>query len=162
METNTGNEKSNNVLIPCSSWLLQCPNGHTICSSCKHRVDNHCPTCRQELGNIRCLALEKVAEQLQLPCKYQSVGCTEIHPYKNKVKHEELCRFRPYNCPYAGSECPITGDVPFLVSHLINDHKVDLHEGCTFNHRYVKPNPYEVENATWMLTVSNNQHLCAF
>jgi hypothetical protein len=40
------------------------------------------------------------------------------------------------------------------VSHLINDHKVDLHEGCTFNHRYVKPNPYEVENATWMLTVS--------
>lgn len=43
-----------------------------------------------------------------------------------------------------------------LVSHLINDHKVDLHEGCTFNHRYVKSNPYEVENATWMLTVSNN------
>jgi hypothetical protein len=41
-----------------------------------------------------------------------------------------------------------------LVSHLINDHKVDLHEGCTFNHRYVKSNPYEVENATWMLTVS--------
>jgi E3 ubiquitin-protein ligase SIAH1 len=89
------------------------------------------------------------------------MGCTEIHPYKNKLKHEELCRFRPYNCPYAGSECLITGDVPFLVSHLINDHKVDLHEGCTFNHRYVKPNPYEVENATWMLTVSNNQHLCA-
>jgi len=108
------------------------------------------------------LALEKVAEQLQLPCKYQTVGCTEIHPYKNKLKHEELCRFRPYNCPYAGSECPITGDVPFLVSHLINDHKVDLHEGCTFNHRYVKPNPYEVENATWMLTVFKcfGQHFC--
>ncbi|AQK68123.1 SINA2 [Zea mays] len=134
--------------------ILQCPNGHTICSSCKHRVENHCPTCRQELGNIRCLALEKVAEQLQLPCKYQSTGCTEIHPYKSKLKHEELCRFRPYSCPYAGSECLIAGDVPFLVSHLINDHKVDLHEGCTFNHRYVKPNPYEVENATWMLTVS--------
>lgn len=142
--------------------ILQCPNGHTICSSCKHRVENHCPTCRQELGNIRCLALEKVAEQLQLPCKYQSTGCTEIHPYKSKLKHEELCRFRPYSCPYAGSECLIAGDVPFLVSHLINDHKVDLHEGCTFNHRYVKPNPYEVENATWMLTVFKcfGQHFC--
>lgn len=49
-----------------------------------------------------------------------------------------------------------------LVSHLINDHKVDLHEGCTFNHRYVKSNPYEVENATWMLTVFKcfGQHFC--
>jgi E3 ubiquitin-protein ligase SIAH1 len=41
-----------------------------------------------------------------------------------------------------------------LVSHLINDHKVDLHEGCTFNHRYVKSNPHQMESATWMLTVS--------
>ena len=133
---------------------LQCPNGHTLCSSCKLRVHNHCPTCRQELGNIRCLALEKVAESLELPCRYQNLGCLEIHPYYSKLKHEQLCRFRPYNCPYAGSECLVTGDVPMLVAHLKTDHKVDMHDGCTFNHRYVKPNPNEVENATWMLTVS--------
>ncbi|URD83727.1 hypothetical protein MUK42_02171 [Musa troglodytarum] len=133
--------------------IHQCPNGHTLCSSCKQRVHNHCPTCRQELGNIRCLALEKVAESLELPCKYQHLGCSEIHPYYSKLKHEQLCRFRPYNCPYAGSECPVTGDIPMLVAHLKNDHKVDMHDGCTFNHRYVKPNPHEVENATWMLTV---------
>lgn len=30
-----------------------------------------------------------------------------------------------------------------------------MHDGCTFNHRYVKPNPQEIENATWMLTVSS-------
>jgi hypothetical protein len=29
-----------------------------------------------------------------------------------------------------------------------------MHSGCTFNHRYVKSNPTEVENATWMLTVT--------
>lgn len=46
------------------------------------------------------------------------------------------------------------GDIPFLVAHLRDDHKVDMHSGCTFNHRYVKSNPREVENATWMLTVS--------
>ena len=45
------------------------------------------------------------------------------------------------------------GDIPFLVAHLRDDHKVDMHSGCTFNHRYVKSNPREVENATWMLTV---------
>jgi len=138
------------------TWLLQCPNGHTLCSNCKLRVHNCCPTCRYDLGNIRCLALEKVAESLELPCKFQSLGCLDIFPYYSKLKHEQHCRFRPYSCPYAGSECSVTGDIPALVSHLKDDHKVDMHDGCTFNHRYVKSNPHEVENATWMLTVSSS------
>jgi E3 ubiquitin-protein ligase SIAH1 len=134
--------------------IHQCHNGHTLCSTCKARVHNRCPTCRQELGDIRCLALEKVAESLELPCKHMSLGCPEIFPYYSKLKHETVCNFRPYSCPYAGSECSVTGDIPFLVAHLRDDHKVDMHSGCTFNHRYVKSNPREVENATWMLTVS--------
>ena len=133
---------------------MQCHNGHTLCSTCKSRVHNRCPTCRQELGDIRCLALEKVAESLELPCRYLSLGCPEIFPYYSKLKHEAQCNFRPYNCPYAGSECSVVGDIPFLVAHLRDDHKVDMHIGSTFNHRYVKSNPREVENATWMLTVS--------
>lgn len=48
----------------------------------------------------------------------------------------------------------MTGDIAGLVAHLRDEHKVDMHNGCTFNHRYVKSNPQEVENATWMLTVS--------
>ncbi|MBA0685973.1 hypothetical protein Golax_013943, partial [Gossypium laxum] len=139
-----------------------CHNGHTLCSTCKTRVHNRCPTCRQELGDIRCLALEKVAESLELPCKYTSLGCPEIFPYYSKLKHEALCNFRPYNCPYAGSECTVVGGIPFLVAHLRDDHKVDMHSGCTFNHRYVKSNPREVENATWMLTVFHcyGQYFC--
>ncbi|KAK4397254.1 E3 ubiquitin-protein ligase SINAT3 [Sesamum angolense] len=117
---------------------------------------------RQELGDIRCLALEKVAESLELPCKYCSLGCPEIFPYYSKLKHEALCNFRPYNCPYAGSECPVVGDILYLVAHLRDDHKVDMHSGCTFNHRYVKSNPRDVENATWMLTVFHcfGQYFC--
>nr|GEZ19259.1 E3 ubiquitin-protein ligase SINAT3-like [Tanacetum cinerariifolium]GEZ28626.1 E3 ubiquitin-protein ligase SINAT3-like [Tanacetum cinerariifolium] len=112
--------------------IHQCHNGHTLCSTCKTRVHNRCPTCRQELGDI------------------------------SKLKHEALCNFRPYSCPYAGSECSVTGDIPFLVTHLRDDHKVDMHTGCTFNHRYVKSNPREVENATWMLTVFHcfGQYFC--
>ncbi|KAH0662091.1 hypothetical protein AABB24_031037 [Solanum stoloniferum] len=142
--------------------IHQCHNGHTLCSTCKTRVHNRCPTCRQELGDIRCLALEKVAESLELPCKYFSLGCPEIFPYYSKLKHETLCNFRPYSCPYAGSECSVTGDIPYLVTHLRDDHKVDMHTGCTFNHRYVKSNPREVENATWMLTVFHcfGQYFC--
>ncbi|KAI0499403.1 hypothetical protein KFK09_020306 [Dendrobium nobile] len=142
--------------------IHQCPNGHTLCSKCKATVQNRCPICRQELGNIRCLALEKVAESLELPCRYLTVGCSEIFPYYSKLKHEQLCRYRPYNCPYAGSECLVSGDIPTLVAHLRDDHKVDMHDGCTFNHRYVKSNAHEVENATWMLTVFNcfGKHFC--
>ncbi|KAB2045272.1 hypothetical protein ES319_D01G149100v1 [Gossypium barbadense] len=133
--------------------IHQCPNGHTSCLNCKNRVHNCCPSCRYDLGNIRCLALERFAESLELPCKYHSLGCHEILPYCSKLKHEQHCQFRPYNCPYAGSDCSITGDIPTLIAHLKDDHKVDMHDGCTFNHRYVKLNPHEVENATWMLTV---------
>ncbi|XVF50975.1 hypothetical protein PTKIN_Ptkin04bG0146600 [Pterospermum kingtungense] len=142
--------------------IHQCHNGHTLCSTCKTRVHNRCPTCRQELGDIRCLALEKVAESLELPCKYYNLGCPEIFPYYSKLKHEGICNYRPYSCPYAGSECAVVGDIPFLVAHLRDDHKVDMHTGFTFNHRYVKSNPREVENATWMLTVSFTIFYVAF
>ncbi|CAK9146556.1 unnamed protein product [Ilex paraguariensis] len=154
--------KSNPREVENATWMLTCHNGHTLCSTCKTRVHNRCPTCRQELGDIRCLALEKVAESVQLPCKYYSSGCPEIFLYYCKLKHEALCNFRPYNCPYAGSECSATGDIPYLVGHLRDDHKVDMHSGCTFNHRYVKSNPREVENATWMLTVFHcfGQYFC--
>ncbi|KAK6925723.1 Seven-in-absentia protein, TRAF-like domain [Dillenia turbinata] len=135
--------------------IHQCPNGHTLCSSCKAKMHNSCPTCRNELGNIRCLALEKVAASLELPCQYQLLGCPDIFPYYGKLRHEQSCRFRPYNCPYAGAECSATGDIPSLVEHLKINHKVDMHDGCTFNHRYVKDNALEIENATWMLTVFN-------
>ncbi|KAL1828231.1 hypothetical protein DCAR_0207427 [Daucus carota subsp. sativus] len=142
--------------------IHQCSNGHTLCSGCKPRVHNRCPTCRHELGNIRCLALEKVAASLELPCQYQSFGCAGIFPYYNKLNHETGCAFRPYNCPYAGSECTVIGDISYLVDHLKDDHKVDMHNGNTFNHRYVKSNPHEVENATWMLTVFScfGQYFC--
>ncbi|KAL8159472.1 hypothetical protein V2J09_001009 [Rumex salicifolius] len=135
--------------------IHQCPNGHTLCFHCKARVGNSCPTCRNELGNIRCLALERVAESLELPCRYHNMGCHDISPYYGKPKHEFNCSFRPFNCPYAGSECSVNGEIPFLVAHLKEHHRVDMHDGSSFNHRYVKSNPQEVENATWMLTVFN-------
>ncbi|GAA0173051.1 ubiquitin-protein ligase [Lithospermum erythrorhizon] len=134
--------------------ILQCPNGHTVCSKCKSKV-RFCPICRHELGNIRCLALEKVAESLELPCVYQILGCQEIFPYHNRLRHEQNCKFHPFTCPYAGADCPVTGQIKYLVEHLKNDHNVDMQNGCTFNHRYVKSDPQEVENATWMLTVFN-------
>ncbi|KAL6350582.1 hypothetical protein AAG906_022292 [Vitis piasezkii] len=102
-----------------------CSNDHTWCSRCKSRVHNRCLTCMHELGNIRCLVLERIVTSLELPCKYQSFGCLGTYPNYNKLKHE-------------------SHNIPYLVTHLKDDRKIDTHNGSTFNHCYVKSNPHEV------------------
>ncbi|XXG42518.1 hypothetical protein AAC387_Pa01g2783 [Persea americana] len=135
--------------------IQQCPSGHTLCFECKSKVNNKCPICRKEIGDIRCLALEKLAVSLHLPCTYHHLGCEEIFPYYSKQKHEAQCIFRPYSCPHPGSDCSVTGDIPNLLAHLRENHKVDLQTGCTFNHRYVKQDPCSVDNVSWTLTLFN-------
>ncbi|KAH0898097.1 hypothetical protein HID58_047665 [Brassica napus] len=89
------------------------------------------PTCRYELGNIRCLALEKVAESFEVSCRYQSLGCHDIFPYYRKVKHEQHCS---------------------ISKTIIKSICIVVALSTTVN---VNSNPQEVENATWMLTVFN-------
>ncbi|KAG6471102.1 hypothetical protein ZIOFF_072199 [Zingiber officinale] len=101
-----------------------CPSGHTLCFSYKNKV-NKCPICRKEIGQIHCLALEKLAASLHLPCSYHHL------------------------------DCPFTGDIHELMSHLKQCHKLDLQAGSTFNHRYVKQDPHSVGNCSWTLTLFN-------
>merc|ERR1719334_422737 len=54
--------------------ILQCQSGHLVCANCRPKL-TCCPTCRGALGNIRNLAMEKVASTVQFPCKYASSGC---------------------------------------------------------------------------------------
>ena len=42
--------------------------------------------------NIRNLALEKVAEQIEFPCRF--TGCTVFVTAGDKAKHEKFCDFR--------------------------------------------------------------------
>ncbi|KAF8395495.1 hypothetical protein HHK36_019441 [Tetracentron sinense] len=135
--------------------IQQCPSGHTLCLDCKSKVNNKCPVCRKEIGNIRCLVLEKLAVSFPLTCRYHDLGCEKMLPYYSKVKHEAQCIFRPYSCPHPGSDCSIMGDVPTLLAHLRESHKVDLQTGSTFNHRYVKQDPCSVDSVSWTLTLFN-------
>ncbi|WZZ33967.1 hypothetical protein YC2023_017368 [Brassica napus] len=96
------------------------------------------PTCRYELGNIRCLALEKVAESFEVSCRYQSLGCHDIFPYYRKVKHEQHCSDRRHSNPLLSISKTIIKSICIVVAL-----------STTVN---VNSNPQEVENATWMLT----------
>ena len=66
---------------------------------------------RQLGGNIRNLAMEKVASTVMFPCKYSSGGCTVSLLHTEKVDHEETCEFRPYSCPCPGASCKWQGSL---------------------------------------------------
>ncbi len=91
--------------------ILQCQSGHIVCSQCRQKLSS-CPTCRGPLGkiykmklkkfkcnilpgNIRNLGMEKVADTILFPCKYQTNGCLLNLVHKHKLEHEDCCDFRP-------------------------------------------------------------------
>lgn len=57
--------------------IIQCQSGHLVCSNCRPKL-SCCSTCRGPLGNIRNLAMEKVAETVTFPCRYNMNGCTAM------------------------------------------------------------------------------------
>lgn len=70
-------------------------------------------------GNIRNLAMEKVASTVFFPCKYASNGCPALHLHPDKGEHEDkLCEFRPYVCPCPGAQCKWSGSLDGVVSIL--------------------------------------------
>ena len=78
--------------------ILQCHAGHLVCSNCRPKL-TCCPTCRGQLGgNIRNLAMEKVASTVMFPCKYSSGGCGAqlLHTDKVSVKTQDTCNNSPF------------------------------------------------------------------
>lgn len=75
------------------------------------------------LGNIRNLAMEKVATTVSFPCKYSTSGCTASLLHTEKADHEEACEFRPYTCPCPGASCKWQGSLEQVMPHLMISHK---------------------------------------
>ncbi|XP_063914913.1 E3 ubiquitin-protein ligase Siah1-like [Zophobas morio] len=102
--------------------IMQCQVGHLVCASCRPKL-SCCPTCRGTLGNIRNLAMEKVANNLMFPCKHKSTGCRMSLGLNEKAEHEEICEFRPYSCPCPGASCSWQGQLDKVMVHLQHSHK---------------------------------------
>lgn len=102
--------------------IFQCDSGHLICTNCKPKLQC-CPSCRGPLGGVRNLAMEKVAETVQFPCKYASSGCSLRMLHKAKRAHEEICEYRPYSCPCPGTSCKWSGNLDLVLDHLLTAHK---------------------------------------
>ncbi|CAB3365773.1 Hypothetical predicted protein [Cloeon dipterum] len=102
--------------------IQQCQSGHLVCASCRPKL-SCCPTCRGPLGNIRNLAMERVAMTVMFPCKYASMGCELTLSHTDKVEHEDSCDFRPYVCPCPGAVCKWGGPLENVMAHLMSAHK---------------------------------------
>lgn len=102
--------------------IIQCDSGHLICESCRPKLQL-CPACRGNLGGVRNLAMEKVAESVLFPCKYVNSGCALRLLHKDKRTHEETCEYRPYCCPCPGTTCRWQGSLNEVLDHLLTTHK---------------------------------------
>jgi len=120
--------------------IFQCKEGHTLCSECKNRV-KQCPACRCDTIDIRCRALEKVAEGLdEIPCKFAQYGCRQNIKYTLKKEHEGKCAFRPFPCLHVQNGCSFEGSSAELVQHLVSEHNYTQTESSKISFTCKKEN----------------------
>lgn len=107
-----------------SAPVFQCQNGHTACGACCKRIRKGCPSCSKPIGNNRNIAVEKIIESLLVSCKYAHQGCGDMQKYTKRKEHEDLCRFRPCQCPVSG--CLHESPKHTLARHIAEKHNVAL------------------------------------
>jgi hypothetical protein len=120
--------------------LVQCRDGHTVCSPCSKRLVRGCPSCSKPIGRIRCMTAEKILESLTMSCKYASEGCTEMLKFNKLEEHEQSrCKYVTTPCPMP--HCCHEGAKLTIPKHLTEEHGVQevgttealcksLHHGC--------------------------------
>ncbi|XP_053606402.1 uncharacterized protein LOC128672910 isoform X2 [Plodia interpunctella] len=97
--------------------------GGVWCARCSRRM-SRCAWCR---GSLRapatpCLALQRLINDLKLPCRNYRRGCTELLTATVRSKHEENCKFDSMMCPVTTNCCSL----PFeeLSVHLQAIHNI--------------------------------------
>jgi len=117
--------------LPRQGPIYQCENGHCICSDCHAKVIEQsvpnqakCPSCREDLGKIRNLAVEKVLGKMSHKCEFVDYGCTFEETPETLKLHEEDCQYRLVNC--IDLSCKTKISMAQLISHVTKDHKEAL------------------------------------
>ncbi|XP_023643332.1 E3 ubiquitin-protein ligase SINA-like 2 [Capsella rubella] len=66
---------------PLTSPIFQCVNGHIVCSSCRPKLGNKCPSCTLTIGNNRSRIAERLVEAVLVPCRNAKHGCPERYTH---------------------------------------------------------------------------------
>lgn len=112
--------------------ILQCLNGHMECRIC-FDVKPQCGKCHQKIVEVPAKFAEFITEQFNVQCSYAEKGCTESVAYKNRRDHEEICPYKPVQCPEF--DCTETRPMNEIFKHFRLEHHhhfVNAH-GSIFN-----------------------------
>lgn len=120
----------------------QCHRGHLLCTTCRSKC-RICPICRGTISGVRNLPLEKLADQLVVPCAYHEHGCAETMKYTDIKKHEKTCLYSPFAC--FASKCGWEGGCSDFVTHLVDRHDVSIGEMDKNAFTWHITNPYGLE-----------------
>ena len=93
--------------VPNSAPLYNCPQGHTICSSCHKGVTTQCPSCHWLVGSrsISLIGLT-VIENIKHSCPYPN--CAERMDFANIAEHKQICSLRTLACPATNCKTAVT------------------------------------------------------
>lgn len=112
------------------------------CSFCKYYLSMPPITCLEEheqeskIACGRCftkfgkdsgyqsIIYETIAELLVFPCSYDSDGCCEEVEWNKASDHENICKFRAFECPI--TTCEYIGNIDKIKQHLHDVHE-DMH-----------------------------------
>lgn len=118
---------------------MQCDLGHLLCKSCFEKLPTRsCPTCRQDMVEVRNLFAEQIIETLEFPCINIKYGCTTTTPINLKNIHEKSCYYSPVSCLYPDGVCGHKGAIPSIKNHLISAHKVNVINSAEVNYTIKK------------------------
>ena len=115
------------LLVPKTSSVPLCPNGHVTCSTCMDLMRSEgrtdCPTCRVDMGDGKSILAQVIVEHVDHECGLD--GCfeqvantfylTKIRqnnfllslqvPFHSLGEHEQLCVHRLVLCPGSNELC---------------------------------------------------------
>lgn len=98
--------------VPRKGPVFTCSNGHLVCQKCKRET---CPTCREAMGNNKCLVAITIIEKILHDCKFEE--CEEKFCLDNIEKHEKSCKHRVVACPEY-LNCAVKMPLSNLLAHL--------------------------------------------
>lgn len=140
--------------------ILQCHNGHSICSTCHNKVSS-CPICRCDLNRnapIRSLPLEQLIEiqDIKYPCAYETSGCTVLSSWgPQKQAHESQCSHRRFRCPHSifVNNCSAMLKLEDIPSHCATAHGSQRLEGPSVRLRIKHSSN---KTSKWPLSILND------
>ena len=130
--------------------VVQCTNGHLICSSCDQKLKKSaatpkaCPVCKTQTSVFsRNLAVERLLRQTSFPCKNHWMGCKDVFRHDTLSSHQENCEYMCHKCPVVVSKagrCGWYGPVNAIAGHIQEVHQqkytVTNGMGTVLVHRY--------------------------